>query len=377
MYKRSIEGKIKEKLFKGKVICLYGPRRSGKTTLVKDILKEYGDKGYYMNCENSFDKKYLVEGDASLLYTFISNKKVVVLDEAQTVEHIGAILKLFVDMYPDIQIVATGSSSFDLANRIGDPLVGRAYEFYLYPFSVNELVHNIGKQKYLANIREYLVYGTYPAVVGDSTERISTLSNIANSYLYKDIFTFENIKKPKLLDDLLKLLAFQIGKEVSLNELAQRLEVTRATVERYIELLEKTYVVQRVYALRRNLRNEIKGNFKVYFYDLGVRNYIINSMNSIEIRDDVGALFENYFVIERIKYNREKNGYVPPSYFWRTYTQKEIDYVEESNGRFFAYECKWNDTKSLSKTVVDEFVGAYPNSEIKVVTPHTFLETFM
>ncbi len=374
LFERAIEKRLRANLFKGKIICLYGPRRSGKTTLVKKILEEFSDDGYYLNCEDARERNHLVIGRADILKTYVDSKKIVVLDEAQTVEHIGTILKLFVDTYPEIQLIATGSSSFDLANRIGEPLVGRAYEFLLYPISVGELVTAYNKQEVIKNSENFLRFGMYPSII-DSTgpEKINLLSAIASNYLYKDIFTFEHIRKLKLLEDLLKLLALQIGSEVSLNELAGKLEVSRPTVERYLELLEKTYVIRRLYTLKRNIRNEIRGNFKVFFYDLGVRNYLINNFNTMETRTDSGALFENFFIMERIKYHHNTYGYLPLIYFWRTYDQKEIDFVEEQNGKFTLFECKLNTVKRNTRAFT-AFKVAYPESAYTDVTVSNFVE---
>ncbi|MBI3631555.1 MAG: ATP-binding protein [Candidatus Staskawiczbacteria bacterium] len=351
LFERAIEKRLRASLFKGKIICLYGPRRSGKTTLVKKILAEFNDEGYYLNCEDARERNYLVVGRADILKNYIGNKKIVVLDEAQTVEYIGKILKLFVDTYPEIQIIATGSSSFDLANRIGEPLVGRAYEFLLYPLSVGELITAGNKQEVIKNSENLLRFGTYPSIIDVSSES----------------------EKPKLLEDLLKLLALQIGSEVSLNELAQKLEVARPTIERYLELLEKTYVIRRLYTLKRNVRNEILGGFKVLFYDLGVRNYLINNFNTMKMRNDSGALFENFFIMERIKYHHNINGYLPLVYFWRTYDQKEIDFIEEQNGMFKLFECKFHTTKINTKAFA-LFKTAYPESSYVNVTIDNFIE---
>ena len=366
IFQRAIEQKIKEKILKGNVICIFGPRRSGKTTLVKKILKDFGDEGYYLNCEDIKERQYLVPDNPDILRKHIDSKKIVVLDEAQTVEHIGKVLKIFVDTYPEIQIIATGSSSFELANRVGEPLVGRSWDFFLYPLSFGEIFNGSSNFEISKDFEELLIFGSYPMIVNAKfEEKIQTLGQIANNYLYKDIFTFEQIRKPKILEDLLKMLAFQIGNEVSINELAQKLEIGRPTIERYLSLLEKTYVIKRLYTLKRNLRDEIRGNFKVYFYDLGIRNYIINSFNSVSLRNDIGALFENYFIIERIKYHYNNKGFLPPIYFWRTYSQKEIDFIEEQSGSFLLFECKWSEKNN--KTSFADFKKTYPNSSGMIV----------
>jgi predicted AAA+ superfamily ATPase len=367
MYQRIIESKIKEKLFDGKIICLFGPRRSGKTTLVKKILSDFEEEGYYMNCEDTRERQYLLPGQPDILKKYLGSKKVVVLDEAQTIEHIGTVLKVFVDTYPEIQLIATGSSSFELANRVGEPLVGRSWDFFLPPLSFKEIFGDKGGYEIQKSFEDILVYGSFPSVVSSKPEeKIATLGQIANNYLYKDIFTYEQIRKPKILEDLLRLLALQIGNEVNTTELSRTLEIGRPTVERYLQLLEKTFVVKRLYSLKRNRRDEIRSAFKVYFYDNGVRNYLVNAFNQITLRNDVGALFENYFVMERIKYHQQTTCLLPPIYFWRTHSQLEIDYIEEGSGKFFAFECKWSDTKKATFT---EFQKTYPHSETHVVNP--------
>lgn len=373
MYKRILEEKIKEKFFKSKVICIFGPRRSGKTTLVKKILSEYGKDGYYMNCENTLERNYLLPGQPDILRKYMEGRKIIVLDEAQTVEHIGMVLKVFVDTYPDIQLIATGSSSFELANRVGEPLVGRSWDFFLAPLSFREIFADDAHRAVSNSLEDLFIYGSFPQVViSKREEKTLALSQIANNYLYKDIFTFEQIKKPKVLEDLLKLTAFQVGNEVSINELAQKLEISRPTVERYLQLLEKTFVIKRLYSLKRNRRDEMRSAFKIYFWDIGVRNYIINALNPISLRDDVGALFENYFVIERIKYHYNNYGFLPLINFWRTYGQLEIDYIEETNGSFKAFECKW----TASKTNFKDFKTSYPDS-VGIVVNRENLDNFL
>lgn len=364
MYQRIIEEQIKKRLFSGKIICIFGPRRSGKTTLAKKILIEYGEDGYYMNCEDIRERSYLLPGEPNVLKKYLGSKKIVVIDEAQTIENIGIVLKVFVDTYPEIQIIATGSSSFELANRVGEPLVGRSWDFFLSPLSFKEIFANKDNAEIQKNFEDILIYGSFPSVVSTNTEdKIVSLSQIANNYLYKDIFTYEKIKKPKILEDLLHLLAFQVGNEVNITELGKKLEIGRPTVERYLQLLEKTFVIKRLYSLKRNRRDEIRSAFKVYFYDNGVRNYLINSFNNIKMRNDIGALFENYFVMERIKYHQQKTNRLPLIYFWRTHSQLEVDYIEEQDGMFKAFECKWNS----DKVIFTEFKKAYPNSETFVV----------
>ncbi|MEK7623763.1 MAG: ATP-binding protein [Patescibacteria group bacterium] len=365
LYSRILENKIKEKLFQGKVLCLFGPRRSGKTTLARKILSEFGESGYYLNCEDARERNYLIPGDPHVLKTYLGKHTIAVLDEAQTIENIGLVLKVFVDTYPDVQLIATGSSSFELANRLGEPLLGRAWDFFLSPLSFAEIFPpQNGLSRVEGSLVELLIYGSFPqVVVAPVNEKIQMISQIANNYLYKDIFTFESIRKPKILENLLKSVALQLGQEVSLNELSRHIGVGRQTIERYLSLLEKSFVIKRLYSLRRNRRDEIKSNFKIYFYDLGVRNYIINAFNPIDIRADVGGLFENYFIMERVKYHYNHTGYLPNVYFWRTHGQKEIDFIEEQNGVMSAFECKWTKENVSFK----EFLSSYPGSQTHVV----------
>ena len=317
-----------------------------------------------MNCEDIRERAYLLPGEPSVLKKYLGSKKIVVIDEAQTIENIGMVLKVFVDTYPETQIIATGSSSFELANRVGEPLVGRSWDFFLPPLSFKELFNGKNNYEIQKNLEDILIYGSFPSVVSSNIEdKIGALSQIANNYLYKDIFTYEQIRKPKILEDLLHLLAFQVGNEVNISELSIKLEIGRTTVERYLQLLEKTFVLKRLYSLKRNRRDEIRSAFKVYFYDNGVRNYLINSFNNLKMRNDIGALFENYFVMERIKYHQQKTGWLPLIYFWRTHSQLEIDYIEEQNSAFKAFECKWGN----EKVVFTEFQKAYPNSETFIV----------
>jgi predicted AAA+ superfamily ATPase len=274
------------------------------------------------------------------------------------------VLKVFVDTYPEVQIIATGSSYFELANRIGEPLVGRAWDFFLAPLAFAEIFYDTHEQQATRQLEELLIYGSFPAVVtSPSKDKIATLGQIANNYLYKDIFTYEQIRKPKILEDLLKLLALQLGNEVSVTELSNNLQIGRPTVERYLQLLEKTFVIKRLYTLKRNRRDEMRSAFKIYFYDTGVRNYLINNFNPASLRNDIGFLFENYFIMERIKYHHQTSGILPPMYFWRTYKQMEIDYIEEHNGILQAFECKWGN----KKVSFGEFQKSYPASETHVV----------
>jgi predicted AAA+ superfamily ATPase len=370
IFKRTIENKIKERLHKGRAILIFGPRQAGKTTLSKKILEAYGKGGEYFNCELSTVRKNFEVGKPELLKGMIGDKKIVVFDEAQTIEDIGAILKSFIDTYPDIQIIATGSSSFDLANKINEPLTGRAFEFILYPLSIAEIMQTVGSIS-MSELHDYMRLGTYPAVVAEKDLKIKEdlLKNLATNYLYKDVYTFESIRNPRIFKNLIKMLALQIGSLVSVNELALSLGVSRATVEKYIKLLEQSYVIKIIRPYSRNPRNEIKKAFKIYFIDTGVRNAVIDNVSMLNDRQDKGALFENFFIMERFKINSTE-AFPAQVMFWRTRTGEEIDVVEELEGKISVYECKWNNEKQTS---FDSFLKKYPEAKTQIVSPEDLL----
>lgn len=369
IFPREIEAKIVERLFRGRAILIFGPRQAGKTTLSKKILESFGKMGGYFNCELAAVRKHFILGQPDNLLNLIGDKKVAVLDEAQTIENIGAILKTFIDTYPNIQVIATGSSSFDLANKINEPLTGRAFEFILMPLSLSEIRKTLGLSR--ESLLSYMRLGTYPAVVGETDPDVKEdlLKNLATNYLYKDIFIFESIKSPKVFENLLKALAFQLGNLVSVNELSQTLGISRATVEKYLRLLEQAFVVFRLPSFSRNQRTELKKAFKVYFLDLGVRNAVIDDISPVETRPDKGVIFENMFIVERMKKGLLET--LPPKMaFWRRRDGAEIDFIEDKNGALLAYECKWKkDDFSF-----DEFLKRYPGATVKIITLDTILE---
>jgi len=375
MYQRFIQKSIETWLFKSKIIVIYGPRQAGKTTLSQSILKKFNDDGLYLNCEVDSVKRELSKIEPAQLKNFFGRKKIIVLDEAQVIPNIGLVLKTFIDAYKDIQIIATGSSSFDLSNNVKEPLTGRSVEFNLLPLSIGEIVSHDGIPSLKSFEETFFRFGLYPNVYNNKDDQNvmrREIENIQSHYLYKDILMLEDIRKPKILEDLLQLLAFQIGNEVSLNEIAQKIGVSVVTIDRYIDLLEKTFVIYRLKALSRNQRNEVRHSFKVYFIDIGIRNSIIQNFNPLSLRDDFGKLFENIFIIERLKkamYSEEFKNY----FFWRTYDQKEIDFIEESNGVLHAFECKYSVGK-IKKTVRDTFLKLYPKSNIKVVTKDNYTD---
>lgn len=368
--KRDLKKTIEQFLFKGKIIIVYGPRQVGKTTLVKELIEKYGDEDSYIDCEILENKNALEDQNPYRLRQFLGKGKgkFFVLDEAQKIKDIGTILKILIDTYQDLQIIATGSSSFDLSNKINEPLTGRAYEFTLYPVSWNELKNTLPSIELRSLFPQIFRFGAYPNVINlDDKEKILYLSSVASNYLYKDIFNYEFIKKPDLLLKLLKLIAFQVGSEVSINELAVKLEVSKNTILRYIDLLEKTFVIFRLYSLSRNLRNEIGKKVKIYFYDLGIRNIIIQNTNDIDMRDDIGGLWENFCIVERkkkLQYNLD----FANQYFWRNTFGAEVDYAEEKGGEIRGYEFKFSDSRYSTPKA---FAKGY-NAEVKLITRENF-----
>ncbi|MBN1684178.1 MAG: ATP-binding protein [Gammaproteobacteria bacterium] len=376
IYRRYLQDQIQSWLFKNKIVILYGPRQVGKTTLIKEILKEYGKEGRYFNCETLSAQAHFKTINPQLLKSFLGDYKIIVLDEAQRIENIGLLLKVLIDEYPNMQIIATGSSSFDLANKIIEPLTGRSITFLLYPLSAKEIKDQYDQFYVASYLEKFLIFGSYPEIFEASQEEAKVLlSNLSSNYLYRDILEFEQLKKSDLLLKLLQLLSLQIGSEVKCHELASALKTSSKTIERYIDLLEKAFVVFRLYAFSRNLRKEMTKSFKVYFYDLGIRNSIINNFNPLSLRsaDDLGALWENFCIIERLKYNQAR-GYLANTYFWRTYDQKEIDYIEESGGKLHAFEFKWNSGAKVKKP--KEFLAVYANSDFKSINSDNCWEFF-
>ena len=371
LFKRDIEARITNLLFKKRMVVILGPRQSGKTTLAKKILSTYGTDGEYYDCQLSDVRTHFVVGEPNKLLPLTKNKKIVVFDEAQTIQNIGSILKVFHDTYPGVQIIATGSSSFDLANKIKEPMTGRAFEFTLLPLSLHELslAYPKVRQTDLFNLMQF---GSYPAVVAAETvdEKLFAIKNIATNYLYKDVFVFEAIRNPKVFEDLLKMLALQIGSMVSLNELSQGLGVTRATVNRYLRLLEQSFIVRRIHAFSNNTRNEIKKGFKVFFLDVGVRNALVDIISPIPTRQDKGAIFENFFVAELMKKGTLEI-FPPDIMFWKSRAGHEIDAIEKSGTKLSAYECKWSDTK----VSFANFLKRYPQATTQVVTPESLLDS--
>ena len=361
---RSLEHRIEKKLFKGKAIILFGPRQAGKSTMIESILQE--KEHLYLNGDDADVREILTSTTATRLKSVMGSKTILFIDEAQHIPNIGLTLKLFTDQIKNVQVIATGSSAFELSGQVNEPLTGRKYEFMLFPLSFEEMAQHHGLVEEKRLIEHRLVYGYYPEIVTKPGEERELLKLLASSYLYKDLLMLEQVKKPLLLEKLLKALALQVGSEVSFQELAQTVGSDNKTIDKYIDLLEKTFVVFRLPALNRNVRNEIKKGKKVYFYDCGIRNAIINNFKPVASRTDTGALWENFVIAERMKLLRY-NEIDATQYFWRTTQQQEIDLVEESSGQLTAYEFKWgkNQKFRFPQTFTDNYVG----SATFVVTP--------
>lgn len=366
MINRVLETTISSRFFKGKAILLFGPRQSGKSTLIESLLKMQSKPWLYLNGDEADVRELLTNTTSTRLKTVTANNQIVFIDEAQRIPNIGLTLKLFTDQLKDIQVIATGSSAFELSSQVNEPSTGRKYEFMLYPLSFAEMVQHHGVLAEKRLIEHRLVYGYYPEIVTKQAESQELLKLLAGSYLYKDLLMLEQVKKPVLLEKLLKALALQIGSEISYHELGQMVEADKGTVEKYIDLLEKTFVLFRLPAFSRNVRNEIKKGKKVYFYDCGVRNAVINNFSAASARSDIGALWENYLMAERMKYLRYNNMDVE-QYFWRTTQQQEIDLIENNGEKLTAYEFKWNDKTKVR--FPQTFTTNYPDATTHVISP--------
>lgn len=363
---RSLEEKIKNRFGTGKAILLIGPRQVGKTTLFNKLLE---DKDYlFLNGDDPTVRKLLSSPNLEQLKNIIGDFKTVFIDEAQRIDNIGLTLKLITDQLKEVQLLVSGSSAFELNNHTQEPLTGRKWEYQLYPISWTEFESNVGYLKAEQQLELRVIYGMYPDVINNFGAEKEILKQLTDSYLYKDILSYGGIRKPEVLEKLLRALAFQIGSEVSYNEMSQLLAIDKKTVATYIDLLCQSYVIFKLPSFSKNLRNEIKTNQKIYFYDTGVRNMIIGDLNPMEIRQDKGNLWENFLIAERLKHN-SYSGSLAKGYFWRTVSQQEIDYVEEEAGKLEAFEIKWN-PKSKVK-VPKSFVTAY-DAQITVINKDNF-----
>ena len=371
---RDLKAVLESKIGKGKVLLLIGPRQVGKTTLLKNILTSVSTekKVQFWNCDESDVRQFLSEANSAKLKSFVGNSDFIVIDEAQRVKDIGLTIKLIHDSFPNVQLAVTGSSSLDLSNSINEPLTGRKFEYNLFPFSTNELVNHTSMLEEMRLLKNRLVYGFYPDVVNNPGEEKEILTNIVNSYLYKDVFEFQNIRKSSVIEKLVQALALQVGSEVSFNELGNLLGIDTVTVQRYVDLLEKAYVIFHIRSFSRNVRNELKKSIKIYFYDNGVRNSVISNFSPVDLRSDIGALWENFLISERIKNNAYHNKNAK-YYFWRTTQKQEIDFIEEVEQNLFAYEFKYNPKKANSKCPVT-FSTNYPNVPFDVITSENYMD---
>lgn len=376
LIRRQLQGTIRERMFYGKAIILIGARQVGKSTLFQQILEDKNlavpqEHILMLDCDD-MEVRSLLESsnNINILRQLIADNRIIMVDEAQRIAGIGLTLKMITDNFKNVQLLVTGSSSFALQGKLNEPLTGRKFEYHLYPLSTQELYNNGGLVRLKQTFESRLIYGSYPDVVTGVNDMREILMNLSSSYMYQDLLSVDGIRKPVLLEKLLVALALQVGSEVSYNELAQTIGSDSKTVEKYIDLLEKCYVIFRLSALNRNVRTELKKSKKVYFYDNGIRNAVIQNFNPLHMRQDVGALWENFFISERIKYNHYNGRYVN-MYFWRTTQQQEIDYIEETNGAFTAFEMKWN-PKKANATVPSAFTKAYNVSETAVITPENY-----
>jgi uncharacterized protein len=370
MIHRELYDILKNSIKNRKIIILLGARQTGKTTLLKTLIAEYG-KTLWFNADE-YDIRQLFEKPNSVqLKSVMGDAEIVVIDEAQRLPNVGIGLKLLYDNYPELKILVTGSSAFELRNKMNEPLTGRKSEWYLFPLSFGELTQHHGLLTEKRHLGVRLVYGSYPEIVMNPGHEKALLYQLADSYLFKDILMIENIKKPDKLVKLLQALALQLGSEVSYNEIGNLIGLDSKTVESYINLLEKYFIVFKLNSLSRNARNELKLSKKIYFFDNGIRNAVISNFQNIESRQDTGPLFENYLISERIKANHYHGRYTN-IFFWRTKDKQEIDFIEERDGKLYAFEFKWSERKKASLTKT--FSNAYPNAEFKVVNRENYHE---
>ncbi|MBU0951341.1 MAG: ATP-binding protein [Elusimicrobia bacterium] len=355
-----------------KALIIYGPRRCGKTTLLKEISKSLKTSYLFVDGEDIGVKNYLSSQSIEKLKSFIGKNKTLIIDEAQKIKNIGLNIKLMLDNIEDIKVIASGSSSFDLARDIGEPLTGRKFTLKLFPLAQIELENVQTKAQTTALLEDRLIFGSYPEVVINKDHRANKdyLREIVNSYLYKDILELDGVKHSEKLSRLLQLLAFQIGKEVSYTELGSNLSMSKNTAERYLDLLEKSFVIFKLSGFSRNLRKELVKNPRYYFYDNGIRNALINNYNPLSMRDDIGMLWENYIVVEMIKKQEYKRTF-SNNYFWRTYDKKEIDLIEERKGNLYGYEIKWRAEKVKAPK---EWLQTYKNAKFDVITKNNYLD---
>lgn len=372
MIRRQLQDVIEARMFADKAIIVIGARQVGKSTLFNMVLEGRKEPALQLNCDEPEVQEMLSAMNTQELRLLIGQNKILVIDEAQRVENIGMTLKRITDNFPDVQLLVTGSSSFELQNKLNEPLTGRKFEYHLFPLSTGELLNAQGLLSVKQTLESRLIFGSYPDIFNHQEDAKDLLYNLSNSYLYKDLLNLESVRRPALLGKLLTALALQVTSEVSYNELAQTVGTDNKTVEKYIDLLEKCYIIFKLNGFNRNLRTELKRAKKFYFYDNGIRNAILQNFAPLALRQDVGALWENFFISERIKANQYNGRYVN-SYFWRTNQQQEIDYIEECDGQFSLFEMKWN-PKRANTQFPNSFLTAYDVKEKAIVTPENWLD---
>ena len=369
MIQRTLENIIKQRLGKGKALLILGARQTGKTTLIKKILDSSNEEKLFLNADLSLVRQQLQNVTVSSLKQLFGKAKLVFIDEAQRIPDIGLTLKIIVDEMPDVQLIVTGSSAFELSNNLNESLTGRKFEYRLYPISWNELVNDSNYLEALSQLNQRILFGMYPDVINNLGAEKEILFNLTESYLYKDIIAFQQVRKPEFVQKLLQALAFQVGSEVSYNELSNLLQIDRKTIIHYIDILEKAFIIFRLPSFSRNLRNELSSKIKIYFFDTGVRNMLINDFRPLDIRPDKGALWENFLISERTKLNHYALERVN-TFFWRTHQKQEIDYIEESGGTLNAFEFKWNPKSKVRIPKV--FLKSYNVNETEIIHSENF-----
>lgn len=371
MIVRLLEHYIASKFFKGKAIIITGARQVGKTTMLKKLAKKIEQSFVLLNCDEANVRTTLEDISMERLKSIIGAHKIILIDEAQRVLNIGLTLKLIVDNFPEVQLLVTGSSSLDLAAGTKESLTGRKFEYLLFPFSTGELVQHTDFLTEEQSLEKRLIFGSYPDAINYPGDEQELLLNLSNSYLFKDILALSGIRKPIQLEKLVQALALQIGNEISYSELGQMIEADKLTVERYIDLLEQCFVVFRLGAYSKNLRNEVKKGKKIYFYDNGIRNAVIHNFSPLSLRQDTGQLFENYIISEFIKSNNNKTKHAK-LFFWRSFQQQEIDLIEESDGNLTAYEIKWNENKKVKFPTT--FTNVYQSVQTNVINKKNYID---
>ncbi|MDF1575033.1 MAG: ATP-binding protein [Bacteroidales bacterium] len=361
--------KITRQLNRQRAIIIYGPRQCGKTTLLNMLTPQLNGEYLWLNGDDNADAALLSDNSRERLKRVIGKNKYLIIDEAQEIEQIGKKIKIIIDALPGICPILSGSSAFELANKMNEPLTGRKFEIFLFPVAFSEMSAYHGLRKEIQQLESRLIFGSYPEIVMNPGQEKELLKELSSSYLYKDVFKYGNIRKPKELEKIVTLLAWQLGSEVNISELAREAGTSSHTVERYLDLLQKSYIIIELPAFSRNHRNEIKKNKKIYFIDNGIRNTLVGNLDLLATRSDAGALWENYLVSERHKLNAFK-GFHGYKYFWRTKQQQEIDYLEESDGKIDAFEFKWNPAKKAKIPLT--FTKNYPVNSTTLVNPDNY-----